>query len=229
MPIGVGRKGGVAKHKRKRKQPTVETRSVRPCLSDSHLPSDATNTASGSGTSSPSSHSTRPHAVSLDVTSLLSSLRPAVCSNTTATATSQGQVYVGSSIVNQFSFPHIPSVSTPSVFTTAGISSFHEPTKKPFVLKFKTPQIKVCQACRLNYDGSNDTMGLVVAREERYQIWQLASSSLAEKVIRITTCISGTRIKAVDPSFELVVPENVMKQLNAFQKLYLNTCFQIPM
>ena len=32
MPSGTGRKGGVAKHKRNRKQPAIETRSVRPCL-----------------------------------------------------------------------------------------------------------------------------------------------------------------------------------------------------
>ena len=32
MSRGTGRKGGVAKHKRNRKQPAIETRSVRPCL-----------------------------------------------------------------------------------------------------------------------------------------------------------------------------------------------------
>ena len=38
---------------------------------------------------------------------------------------------------------------------------------KPFVLKFLSKQIKVCQSCRNNYEGTNDTLGIVVARAER--------------------------------------------------------------
>ena len=37
----------------------------------------------------------------------------------------------------------------------------------PFILKFKTKQIKICQACQKNYDGLNETLGLVVAHTER--------------------------------------------------------------
>lgn len=37
MPSGTGRKGGVGKRKRNRKTPTIESRSVRPCLQQSPL------------------------------------------------------------------------------------------------------------------------------------------------------------------------------------------------
>ena len=38
---------------------------------------------------------------------------------------------------------------------------------KPFVRKFLSKQIKVCQSCCKNYEGTNDTLGMVVARAER--------------------------------------------------------------
>ena len=151
MPVGVGRKGGVAKYKRKRKHPTVETQSIRQCISDSQLPAvaAATNTANGPCTSStlrPSS--SQPPANPLDFNALLSTLHP-VCSNTSATATSQGQVFVGSSIVNlapaQVSLPTVPSVSTTPLFSS-GFSSMHgqlDVAKKPFILRFKN--ISDCQ------------------------------------------------------------------------------------
>ena len=151
MPVGVGRKGGVAKYKRKRKHPTVETQSVCQCISDSQLPAvaAATNTANGPCTSStlrPSS--SQPPANPLDFNALLSTLHP-VCSNTSATATSQGQVFVGSSIVNlapaQVSLPTVPSVSTTPLFSS-GFSSMHgqlDVAKKPFILRFKN--ISDCQ------------------------------------------------------------------------------------
>ena len=50
-------------------------------------------------------------------------------------------------------------------------------SQNPFVLKFKTNLIKVCQSCRKNYDGSNDTMGLVVARAERRIVSNLATGT----------------------------------------------------
>lgn len=48
-------------------------------------------------------------------------------------------------------------------------------TKKPFVLKLKTNQIHICQSCRKNYDGTNDTLELVVAHAERRLISNLAT------------------------------------------------------
>ena len=45
-------------------------------------------------------------------------------------------------------------------------TTFHSEKQKPFVLKLRTKQIRVCQSCRKDYDGANDTLGLVVARAE---------------------------------------------------------------
>ena len=236
MPTGVGRKGGVAKYKRKRKHPVVETRSVRQCISESHLP-PAADTSGSCTSSTPSSHSTQPPANPLDFTSLLSTLHP-VCSNTTATATSQGQVFVGSSIVNltqgQVSLPTVPSISTAPRSSSSGFSSMRgqlDVTKKPFVLKFKTPLIKICQSCRKNYDGQNDTLGLVLAREERRLVSNLATGkqffgreSNSHYHLRMQC------IKAVEPSFEakeMVIPEEVEQRLNNYQRLYLKMCFQL--
>ena len=237
MPTGVGRKGGVAKYKRKRKHPVVETRSVRQCISESHLPPVADDTSGSCTSSTPSSHSTQPPANPLDFTSLLSTLHP-VCSNTTATATSQGQVFVGSSIVNltqgQISLPTVSSISTTPRSSSSGFSSMRgqlDVTKKPFVLKFKTPLIKICQSCRKDYDGQNDTLGLVLAREERRLVSNLATGkqffgreSNSHYHLRMQC------IKAVESSFEakeMVIPEEVEQRLNNYQRLYLKMCFQL--
>ena len=147
MPVGVGRKSGVAKYKRKCKHPTVETRSVRQCISDSQLPAvaAATNTANGPHTSS--TFPSQPPANPLDFNALLSTLHP-VCSNTSATATSQCQVIVGSSIVSlvpaQVSLPTVPSVSTTPLFSS-GFLSMHgqlDVAKKPFILRLKTLRLR---------------------------------------------------------------------------------------
>ena len=44
----------------------------------------------------------------------------------------------------------------------AASKTHHKDTPKPFVLKLKTKNIRICQSCRKDYDGSNDTLGLVV-------------------------------------------------------------------
>jgi len=44
MPSGMGRKGGVAKRKRSWKIPTIETRSIQPCLQNSQPPTTTTQT-----------------------------------------------------------------------------------------------------------------------------------------------------------------------------------------
>ena len=49
------------------------------------------------------------------------------------------------------------------------------PTCRSFVLKVKTPQIRVCQSCRQSYEGENDTLNLVVARLERQVISNLSA------------------------------------------------------
>ena len=46
-------------------------------------------------------------------------------------------------------------------------------TPKPFVLKLKATNIPICQSCCKDYDGNNDTLGLVVSRAE----WRLSVQS----------------------------------------------------
>ena len=48
IPSGKGRKGGVAKRKGSRKIPTIETRSIRPCVQKSQPPTTITQTLSSS-------------------------------------------------------------------------------------------------------------------------------------------------------------------------------------
>ena len=48
-------------------------------------------------------------------------------------------------------------------------------TPKPFVLKLKADNIRICQSCRKDYDGSNDTLGLVVSRAEQRLVSNLAT------------------------------------------------------
>lgn len=77
--------------------------------------------------------------------------------NPTTNVSSQGQLVFGANVIN-----YTAPISTP-VFN----SGYQSNCKKPFVLKFKTNQIRLCQSCRNNYEGPNDTVGLVVARAER--------------------------------------------------------------
>jgi hypothetical protein len=69
-------------------------------------------------------------------------------------ATTGGQVVVNGTGVN-FNF----TASDPIQSTS------HSEKQKPFVLKLRTKQIRVCQSCRKDYYGANDTLGLVVARD----------------------------------------------------------------
>ena len=100
---------------------------------------------------------------------------PQVCVSS-AVASTSGQVLVGGSgSVFNVSPPTcaipttlpMPAISvqlqsTPTIAAaTSGSSSVAQ--VNPFILKFKTNLIKVCQSCRNNYEGLNDTMGLVVA------------------------------------------------------------------
>ena len=64
---------------------------------------------------------------------------------------------------------HVQLQTTPTVSSSCSRSSSFSHTN-PFVLKFKTNLIKICQSCRKGYEGLNDTMGLVVARAERRMI-----------------------------------------------------------
>ena len=87
---------------------------------------------------------------------------------------------------------YCPAVSAHLPFTTGSlVSSSHQSggqlnvninsaasskdSPKPFVLKFKTKNIRICQSCRKNYEGSNDTLGMVVARAERRLVSNLST------------------------------------------------------
>jgi hypothetical protein len=79
-------------------------------------------------------------------------------------ATTGGQVVVNGTGVN-FNF----TASDPIQSTS------HSEKQKPFVLKLRTKQIRVCQSYRKDYDGANDTLGLVVARAERRLVSNLTT------------------------------------------------------
>ena len=64
------------------------------------------------------------------------------------------------------------------IFNFASPSNSAQASKemeKPFVLKLKTKQIRICQSCRKDYEGGNDTLGLVVARAERRLVSNLST------------------------------------------------------
>ena len=97
-------------------------------------------------------------------------------------------------------------------------------TKKPFVLKLKTNHIKVCQSCCKNYDGVNDTLGLVVARAERRLICNLATGiQFLGKESNSHYHLHLSRLKSADVSFTGMVPDDIKPALSAVQKMYLAT------
>jgi len=63
-------------------------------------------------------------------------------------------------------FPSNVTSSSTMTSCNHGISPPAGVSKNSFVLKFRTNQIKICQACRFNYEGAKDTIGLVVALAE---------------------------------------------------------------
>ena len=91
--------------------------------------------------------------------------------------------------------------------------------------------IKICQSCRKNYDGQNDTLGLVLAREERRLVSNLATGKqFFGRESNSHYHLHMQCIKAVEPSFEakeMVIPEEVEQRLNNYQRLYLKMCFQL--
>ena len=133
---------------------------------------------------------------------------------TCPTACSSGQIVVGSSVLNL-------SVSTPP---GTGI--------KPFTLKIKTNQIRICQAGRKDFSGPNDTMGLVVARAERRIVSNVATGvSFLGRESNSHYHLHLSCINKADPTFkgtDLHIPATVKSQLNILQKLYLTSCFNVP-
>ena len=124
---------------------------------------------------------------------------------------------------------HFQLPTTPSVCA----SSLRSNSCNPFVLKFKTNLIKICQSCRGGYEGVNDTMGLVVARVERRVITNVSTGVqfLGRESNSHYHCRLSC-IQLVDPSFQgvnLVIPLEVQSKLNQYQKLYLASCLQAPL
>ena len=169
---------------------------------------------------------------------------PQVCVSS-AVASTSGQVLVGGSgSVFNVSPPTcaipttlpMPAISvqlqsTPTIAAaTSGSSSVAQ--VNPFILKFKTNLIKVCQSCRNNYEGLNDTMGLV-ARAERPMISNVVTG--VQFLGRESNSHYHCRLSCLqtaDVSFQgkdLVIHDDVRFKLTHYQKLYLLTCLQIPL
>ena len=91
----------------------------------------------------------------------------------TPTASSHSQVLVGSNVFNFAASPM--SVVTRSNQPVSNTE--YESSIKPLVLKMKTNHIRVCQSCRKDYSGPNDTMGLRVAQAERRLVSNLVTGT----------------------------------------------------
>lgn len=123
----------MAKRKRNRKLPAIETSSVRPCLTASQPASTPVTTPCSFNTSAPLSSPSLPR--SSDFTSLLSGLTLLMShSGTAASATLQGQVIVEGNVVNLAVSTRVPlpTHSTPPVFTSASCSRAQNTQKSHF-------------------------------------------------------------------------------------------------
>ena len=141
-------------------------------------------------------------------------------------ATSHGQVVLGTGVnVILHSPPGVPP-------NTGCKSSPRHKHFKPFTLKLKTKQIKVCQSCRKGYEGENDTLGLVVAHLERRLISNpITGIQFIGKESNSHYHAHMKCLKIVDSSFTgdcLEVPKDVVAKLTMYQKVYLETCLQVP-
>ena len=91
---------------------------------------------------------------------------------------------------------------------------------KPFVLKFMTNQIRICQSCRKNYDGPNDTMGLVVARAERRLVSNLSTGvQFLGRESNSHYHLHMMCLRSADGTFngsDMVIPEDVRAKLTSF-------------
>ena len=259
---GAGRKGGVPKRKRKSTvpiqsksvRPCFELNTPQPspsqCNSGVAPPSSASVLCQGSPTTSSclkSSLSEVPgpsvlvsdqdllhqFMSSLPVATTCYLPSPSLPTTSVSQATSHGQVVVGTGVSFNIASPVLQS--SPVLPIPGGTSAFspREPSSsKPFTLKFKTKQIRVCQSCRNNYEGENDTLGLVVTHPEK----RLISNTItgAQFLGKESNSHYHAHIKCLriaDSSFtgdHLVIPEDVLVKLTIFQKVYLTTCLEVP-
>ena len=237
MPSGTGRKGGVAKQKRKRKLPGIETRSVRPCLGTNEEAGIAGTSAPNTGHEQTDGPTLPPQLLSTASSSTLHNASSITLPHSMPSSLQSG-TYVPSvtsfSVVNDFR-PHISTVNashgqvcfgTNVSYSSAQSADLN--SKKPFILKFKTNSIKICQSCRRNYEGPNDTMGLVVARTERRLVSNLATGTqFIGRESNSHYHLHMACLKAADSTFTGDRdPDEVKIKLNNFQKVYIMSCFK---
>ena len=101
-------------------------------------------------------------------------------------------------------------------------------TPKPFVRKRKANNIRICQSCRKDYNGSNDTLGLVVSRAVRRLVSNLATGvQFLGKESNSHYHAHRVCLVKADATFsgaKLVVPPDVKEN----QRMYLATCLGVP-
>ena len=111
-------------------------------------------------------------------------------------------------------------------------ASVNQSAVNPFILKLKSPRVRVCQACRKNFDGPNDTIGLVAARAERRLIANISTGSqFMSKESNSHYHVHMHCLKTAQPLFsgsDLIIPDDVKLSLTVIQKIYLHSCIQVP-
>ena len=100
------------------------------------------------------------------------------------------------------------------------------------MLKLKAKNIRICQSCRKDYDGSNDTLGLVVSRAEQRLVPNLATGvQFMGKESNSHYHAHKLCLVKADATFtgkKLVVLPELRGKLNGYQRLYLATCLEVP-
>jgi hypothetical protein len=162
--------------------------------------------------------------------SLETTSSPETISITTATTCS---VYGPSSANVISSIPNQMNIST-SLFLSSSIQSQSMMSSPPkaFILKIKTPQIRVCHSYWKGYEGVNDTLNLVVARMERWGISNLNTGvQFLGRERNSHYYLHLQCLRAVEPSFTgsaLQIPYDIKAQLSNIQKTYLVSCILVP-
>ena len=252
MPAGAGKKGGTPNHKRKQSIP-IETRSVRPFMDHSDtssLPLSLPSTSGAASNSVPPISSVSPHPTSDDTLSASSHLHTsdAIPSVPLVAVTMPSSLPINITTPNSGASSSIINITSPTVSPTellpiySSCSHLLQPSQSfslgstnsnPFILKFKTPQIRVCQACRKDYQNDNDTMGLVVSRAERQLVSNLSTGSqFLGRESNSHYHLHMKCLSTVCPAFNgrmLEIPHNVKANLSLMQKMYLNCCFGIQL
>jgi hypothetical protein len=234
MPTGSGRKGGQPKRKRKA---AVSIESISTCPSIISSVNNSRESVVNVTVSAPFPTNISP-TTSHSAVSVQSPVTPSFPSATiNANVSNSTQSAVNMTISAPFTpisgvltapFTQFSPINYPYSATT---NTGTHPPSKPFILKFKTNLIKICQSCRKGFDGNNDTLGLVVSRMERRLISNMSTgvNYFGRESNSHYHCIVSC-LKFADPNFDpknLQVPESVKKDLTICQKIYLSSCFNV--